>query len=341
MSKTNMTMVELPTVSEKGKITIKPFFDPNVDNLGLQNYGIALFDGVFHEEQLACVENNGIIRYITGLNPFAPDVKLIQDPEKREARINEINKVVAKLEAELATNILDPKDPDFWNKVKLLSPSNEAFWSKITVRCGNQPVPLDPEANSYDLIKLYAIEAGGFSIVAKSYEDARSRAVSPKFYLDKAVTTIATKTEVKKLRNKALSELEAIFKKNPSKLMYIAKVVDGNSAQYKKSTPMDVIYDNMDKYITGEGVETNLRRAAETFLEACEQDVESLKLRALVKDANFYKLIATKSDGMIYHMASQSMMGRNTSECIEYLKNPLNDKILGELLTRIETYWKK
>ena len=85
MSKTNMTMVEIPTVSEKGKITIKPFFDPNVDNLGLQNYGISLFDGVCHEEQLACIERNGVSRFITGLNEFAPEIKLIKDSEEREA----------------------------------------------------------------------------------------------------------------------------------------------------------------------------------------------------------------------------------------------------------------
>jgi hypothetical protein len=44
--------------------------------------------------------------------------------------------------------------------------------------------------NPFDRIKLYAIEAGGFSIVAKSYDDARSRPVAPKFYLDKEEETV-------------------------------------------------------------------------------------------------------------------------------------------------------
>lgn len=335
-----ITMTELPTVSDQGKIAIKPFFDPNVDNLGLQKYGLAMFDGVFHEEQLACIEMNGTKRYITGLNPYAPEIKVLP-PDVREARVNEINKIVAQLEAELNSNIIDPKDPDFWNKVKMIRPDNFEFWEKITVRCGNQAVPLDPEKNPFDLIKIMAIEAGGFSIVAKSYDDARSRAVSPKFYLDKDVSTVASKTEVKKLRNRALSELETLFKKNQNKLLYVAKVVDANSVQYKKSTPNDIIYDNMDKFITGEGVEKNLRRAAETFLNAVELDVETLKLKALVRDAIFYKLIATKSDGMIYEMKTNSMMGRNAAECLEYLKNPINDKILENLLSVVEPYWKK
>ena len=43
--------------------------------MGLENYGLSLFDGVTHQEQLACLEINGIVRYLTGLNEFAPEVK--------------------------------------------------------------------------------------------------------------------------------------------------------------------------------------------------------------------------------------------------------------------------
>lgn len=332
------TIVELPTV-KAGNISIKPYFDPEISNLGLEKYGLSLFDGVFHEEQLACLEQNGIKRYLTGLNEFSPDVKNIKDSEQRDAKILEIRNVVAKLEAELAANILDPADPDFWNKVKLLKPNNDEFWNRITIRCGNQPVFLDPAKDPYDLVKLYAIEAGGFSIVARSYEDARSRAVAPKFYLDKTIDTVSTKTEVKKLKNKAISELQKLFDKNANKLLYVAKVVDGNSVQYKKSTPNDIIYDNMDKFINGEGVETNTKRAAQSFLDAVALDMESLKLKAIIRDATFYKMIATKSDGFIYHIESSTMMGRNPSDCVEFLRNPLNESILITLTKSVEKFW--
>lgn len=332
------TIVELPTV-KAGNISIKPYFDPEISNLGLEKYGLSLFDGVFHEEQLACLEQNGIKRYLTGLNEFSPDVKNIKDSEQRDAKILEIRNVVAKLEAELAANILDPADPDFWNKVKLLKPNNDEFWNRITIRCGNQPVFLDPAKDPYDLVKLYAIEAGGFSIVARSYEDARSRAVAPKFYLDKTIDTVSTKTEVKKLKNKAISELQKLFDKNANKLLYVAKVVDGNSVQYKKSTPNDIIYDNMDKFINGEGVETNTKRAAQSFLDAAALDMESLKLKAIIRDATFYKMIATKSDGFIYHIESSTMMGRNPSDCVEFLRNPLNESILITLTKSVEKFW--
>ena len=325
-------MVELPTlVSKTGAISVKPYFDPESTNLGLEKYGMSLFDGVFHEEQLACIEQNGIKRYITGLNEFAPDVKLIPDKEEREAKIKEIRTVVAQLEQDLAANVIDPADPDFWNKVKMLNPNNDDLWGRISMRCGNQPVFLEPKTNPYDVIKLYAIEAGGFSIIARSYDDARSRSLAPKFFLDKYIDTVSTKTEVTKIKNKALAELQKLFDKNTNKLILVAKIVDANSVQYKKHTPNDIVYDNMDKFITGHGVEVNMKRAAESFNEVAALSMETLTLRALVKDSSYYKLIMPKSDGFLYHIPTNTMMGRNASDCVEFLKNPLNDNILIDL----------
>ena len=121
MAKETFTMVETPSASRESKISIKPYFDARSENMGLENYGLSLFDGIKHQEQLACLEINGINRYLTGLNEFAPEVKKLPK-EKREAKVKQIRAtIVADLEAELASNILDPEDKDFWNKVKLLN----------------------------------------------------------------------------------------------------------------------------------------------------------------------------------------------------------------------------
>lgn len=333
-------MVEKYPQNKKSSIAIKPFFDNGISNMGLEKYGLSLFDGAFHEEQLACLEMNGIKRYVTGLNEFAPEIKRMEADEAA-AKIKQIRMVVAQLEKELAANVIDPNDEQFWNKVKMLRPDNDDFWGRIKIACGNEPVFLEPDKDPYDLIKLYAIEAGGFSIVAKSYDEARTMAVPPKFYLDKLEDTVSTKTEVKKLRNKALAELQKMFDKNTNKLLYVAKVVDVNSAQYKKSTPNDVLYDNMDKYINGESVDTNKRKTAEKFLEIALLDMETLKLRAMVKDASYYKIIAARADGFIYHMQSGTMMGKNSSDVVEYLKNPLNEQLLVDIQSQVEKYWNK
>lgn len=333
---TQFTMVDMPT-TKKSKIAIRPYVDTTIANMGLEDYNLTLYDGVKHYEQLACLENNGVVRYLTGLNEFAPEIKLLPE-EVRSSRVREIRSAVAELEKELASNVIDPNDTDFWNKVILLKPNNSEFWNKISIEAGNTPVFLDP-ANPYDRIKLYAIEAGGFDMVAKSYEDAKTKAKAPKFYLDKEEETISTRTEYKKLRNKALSELQKLYDKNATKLFYVAKVVDISSAQYKKNTPNDIIYDNMDRFINGEGGESNKERAAKSFLSAVNSDMESLKLRSLVRDSIFYKYIVTKSDGYIYDAKSGTLLGRNVSDVVEYLKNPLNEDIYKTLNEKVEKMW--
>jgi len=330
------TLVETNGIKAKN-IAVRPFFDNSVSNMGLENYGLSLFDGVSHFEQLACLERNGVTRYLTGLNEFAPEIKLLPD-EEREAIKMQIRSAVAELEKELAANVLNIEDENFWNKVQLLKPDNSEFWNKITISCSNEPLYLDPK-DPYDRIKLYAIEAGGFALVAKSYDDARSRAVPPKFYLDKEQETVTIKTEYKKLKNRALSELQKLYDKNSTKLMYIAKVVDGTSIQYKRNTPNDTIYDNMDRFINGEGVEGNKTRAAQNFLDACNLDMETLKIKSIIKDCVYYKYISTKSDGHIYHVETDSILGKNVIAVLEYLKNPLHEDILKNLNDKVEKIW--
>ena len=334
----SFTIVEKYPQNKMGSIAIRPYFESSVSNMGLEKYGLSLFDGVFHEEQLACLEINGVKRYITGLNEFAPEIKSLPSDE-REAKVKQIRKAVSDLEKELNSNVVDPEDKDFWNKIELLKPSNSVFWDKIILRCGNEPTYLQPDKDAYDLIKLHAINAGGFSMIAKSFDDARTRSVPPKFYLDISEETVVIKTELKKMRNKALAELQKMYDKNANKLLYVAKILDISSTLYTKSTPNDILYDNMDKYINGETVEKNKKLTAEKFLEVSSNDLTTLKLRAIAKDAAYHKYIVTKPDGFIYHLSSSTMLGRNLADVVEFLKNPTNEQITAQIVSKVEEHW--
>ncbi len=323
---------------QQSSIAIRPYFNPNKSNMGLENYGMALHDGVYHEETLACLELNGVKRYVTGLNEFAPEVKKLAVAEK-EQKIKEIRSVVSQLEKDLAANVVDPEDKEFWNKLTLLKPDNDKFWSRISIKCGNDPVFLDPYNDPYDLIKLYAIKAGGFSIVAKSLKEAKTSGDAPKFYLDTVEETVSTRTELSKLRNKAIVELQKLYDKNPTKLRYVAKVVDVESTQYTASIANDVVYENMDLYINGEGSESNKKRATQTFIEAARSKMEDLKIRALVKDCLYYKFITTKASGWIETLDSSVKLGKRPDECVAFLKNPENEEALTSLLDKVEPYW--
>jgi hypothetical protein len=324
-----------------GKISIKPYVNPQQENMGLEDYGFALFPGTYHEEQIAALEKNGVIRYITGLDEFAPEVQRLES-ETREAVIKNIRMVVSFLEKQLASNVIKIDDEAFWDKVQLLKPNNHLFWSKITIRCGNEPVFFDPLEDAYDLIKFMAIEAGGFDLIAKSYDDAITKIKPPKFFLDKETFTVSSRTTFKKLKNEAIGELDSLYKKNPKKLLYVTKVIDGTGSRYTVSTPLDVLYDLMDEYIAGNGSEASPAKAAERFIEIVRLDMETLKLRALVKDASFYRIISLKADGMLYYNPTSTMLGRNVSDVVQYLKNPLNEDVLIRLLKDIEEeYWNK
>ena len=61
-------------------ISIKSYSDPNIANMGLENYGLALFEGTSQEESIMYLDTtgNGKKRYITGLNEFAPEVQALK-----------------------------------------------------------------------------------------------------------------------------------------------------------------------------------------------------------------------------------------------------------------------
>ena len=106
-----VTFTEKTNAVKDDTISIRPYFNPDIENMGLEKYNMALHEGVKHTESVTCLERNGIRRYITGLNEFAPEIKKLS-PEARKEKVNEIRQVVCQLEKELATNIIDIKDTE-------------------------------------------------------------------------------------------------------------------------------------------------------------------------------------------------------------------------------------
>lgn len=322
-----------------GKVTIKAYTDPNQENMGLEKYNYVVFPNTFQVESLAAVEQNGKIRYLTGLNEFAPEVKQIKDSEKKAAVIKDIRETIVLLERERAFNQLNSEDADFWSKVELFKPNNTEIWSKVFLKLGNDDIVLDPKENLDHLIIVKAIENGGFSLVASNFEEAKR--TKAKWYLDRLIDTVSTNVSISKLKNKAGAILEQLSEDSPRKLFYIAKNIDANSAQYSNKTLPGVIYSNLDIYINAKGYDNNLKRCATTFIENSEMSVEDLKIKAIIKDASFYKYIIVKPDGMLYEATQNVMLGRNVSDILEYLKNPTNEDMLDLLMAKIEDIWSK
>ena len=67
--------------------------------------------------------------------------------------------------------------------------------------------------------------------------------------------------------------------------------------------------------------------------------MEDLKINALVKDALYYKFIATKAKGWIQLTDSDVKLGKKPTEVVEFLKDPENEEVLFSMLEKVEPYW--
>ena len=83
------------------------------------------------------------------------------------------------------------------------------------------------------------------------------------------------------------------------------------------------------------------KRCAKSFIDYTEMSIEDLKIKAIIKDASFYKFITLKPDGMLYETTQSVMLGRNVSDVLEFLKNPTNEDMLDLLMAKVEDVWSK
>ena len=75
-----VTMIEKYQEGKDTSIAIRTYFDGDTDNMGLENYGMSLFEGVVHQEELSCLEINGIKVDEGYLKKLSKKLNLTKDP---------------------------------------------------------------------------------------------------------------------------------------------------------------------------------------------------------------------------------------------------------------------
>ena len=338
------TTISTPEVKH---MTIRPYVDTNIDNMGLQVFGLSMFEDAVQIEPLGYIEKNGVKKYLTGLDESSPEITKLPE-EKRKAAIADIRETVATVYSMImGVDKPDPslKNKNFWEECKLLSPTNDVFWgpdvvypSGFTLALNSTGMDLKMD-NYMDILIARAIKAGGYKIlVASSLDEAQSNSRSSpfKFYLDKLEDTAATNTELRKLTNKAKAILDNLRDTNVEKLRIIATCFDPNCTQYKATTPADVIYFNLDRAIDGELWEKNKRTAAQTFLNLSLLSAEDINIKSIVKIASVYRFLDTKKDGYIYFMETGQSLGRSVDEAELFLKNPIHEDIMMALKDKVD-----
>lgn len=339
-----------------GEISIKPFFDGKA-NMGNEKYKNVIFEECAQYDEPVCLVTNGVNRYKTGLDEFAPEIKLLKGPEKI-AKIKAIRLKVAELEHELNSNVIPTPDKhfvdeksvkesaaEFWDQVISLKPDNIIFWSgaALGLKLSNNDFYFDM-SNTIDKIKFYVAEGGGYSLVAKSLAEARNRVPKPRWYLDKVTETVAATVEFKKLKLKAGTLLSKLYDGPRNVFMYVTKIYDPNSVQYRNDTSSDVFLDNCEDMIQNgkdkKNPGKNIEIAIRDFIEIAQLPVDILKLKAVVKDASYYKIIAN-NNGMITEMGTGIPMGRTSAEVVQFLNDATNAEVAQRLIDSVDDFWNK
>jgi hypothetical protein len=322
----------------KTDIVIRPYIDSTIPNMGLEKYGQVLFEGTAQEQQLRCTIVNGVTRYITGLDEYAVEVKKLPTAE-REAKVKQIRATVSAMEQELFGNILDVDDKDFWSKT-VFSPNREEYWSTVKFVITNDGITLDP-FDPHELLIIIAAEAGGFDDVAGSYEEAKTSPTPPKFYLEKRRDAEIEEAKLKQLRDRAVYELMKVYMEEPQKLFWYAKNLLPIANSYKKTDSPLTWYGHLSSYIDGSSIENDKKKAPNRFLNMIQNPQEYLQIRAYVLEAAFLKKIVTKADNKIYNRETDSLLGGNLEEVIQYLRQPVNQNELDNIMEQIDVIWSR
>lgn len=357
--------IVVPTLREiRGKIAIKPYISGE-EKMGLENPNqpggaMALFPGTFQTCVIGCANNNGYKTYFTGLDENAMEVQTLPEAQKI-AKITTIRQVVAYLENKVANNFkvrvgscmkgFGTDEDKFWENVTTFYSSGPdkfdakgnrrpTYWDGLELKLDNDGLQLD-KSDPKHLIFYYAICAGGLSLVAPSLQSAMDHQGAYNFYLDQPEETADIKTEFKKLRNQAGGFLESMRLNDENRLFLMSKMVavQGSSMYHRGGpnyTPVNQMYDDQCRYIDGEAGD-NKQIAVKKFLEFYNTPIDILTRRAVIKDASELHLIEPKGDGRLYYR--NEPLGKTIEDMVEYLNNPLNDRVWIELRDKIEQEW--
>lgn len=303
------------------KISIEPYFDEAIPNMGLEKYGMATFPETELQEDISKDENG---RYLTGLDEYSNDVYSIEDEQEREAKVKSINEIKTRLEKIIGVGKLDA--------------TNKAFWGEFVLQVKNGSKELDMK-RPLDEILYHAIIAGGFREVAPSYEVAKNSNILYKYYLKREEEEAAIRTQYSKLIDKANGQLVDMTDEDQYKMFLIAKNLLTLSHEFKRSTPSDIVYAKLREYITGESVKDDKKATVKKFLDTNKLDKESLTLKAYVNEALYRKFLVQEADGHFYNKQTHTRYGKNVNEVINYLKDPINQTELDNISTRVEKKW--
>lgn len=301
---------------KRAAISIEPYFDPDVPNMGFERYGLSTAPGSEMTEYLS-KDVNG--RYITGLDTDAPVVMYCSDKERKDAAEKEIKEVLARLERVFGSGALDAR--------------NDKMWNDFNVKLTHLGKDLNPE-NPRDELLIHAVKAGGFTAIAPNLETAKEGDF--KYYLRQVETDANLTVERKRSVAKAKGELSKMDSEDSHKMYLVAKAILNPNNEFRPSTPKGILFDKLDQFIDGVIVKDNKRGTVKQFLDAVKLDKETLYIQGLTKDALYFFILGRDPDGQISNKETETRLGKNEKEILKFLSSPINQTELENIKLRVE-----
>lgn len=302
-------------------ISIEPYFDPEIPNMGFEKYGLSTAPGSEVTEYIS-KDRNG--RYITGLDENSPTVMYMEDLDEKKARLKEIKEVVIRLESIFGKNSLEAL--------------NDTLWGEFNIKLDYTGKSLD-KTNPKDELLYFAIKAGGFEAIAPSIEKAKEG--DYKFYLRQMEHDSDLKVERVKMINKAKAALTDLDETDSQKMLLVAKSVLAPNNEFTDKTPKSIIYDKLDQFIDGKIVKDNKKATVRHFLEAYKKSLNTLTIEALVKDALYFSFIVREGDGNFYNKQTEVRLGKTEKDIIKYLESPINQVEFENIKDRVDAKFYK
>jgi hypothetical protein len=304
------------------KISIEPYFEAEIPNMGLEKYGMVTFPDTEIREYISS-DSTG--RFITGIDPNAMALRWVEDEDEKQAKVEEIKKIKDRLELTFGEGVLDAR--------------NEKFWANFELTIKNNRKDLDLRQAKDELV-YHAIRAGGFTEVAPDYETAKTSNKLFKFYLKKEEEEAEAKVKHTILVNNAKGKLANVYSEDPSLMFRVSKVLLASANNFKPTTAPGILFEKLNDFIDGKIVKTNKRDCANQFLNTLNSDRETLTITGIVNDAIYYSMLVQEKDGHFYNKETEARYGKTIKEIVEFLKNPINSTELENITQRVEKKWR-
>lgn len=301
-------------------------------------------DGAYHPGKAYGIGKHKLLSYLLNTNLKWDSREL--DKWKTGFEIDEIDMNPSYTEEYKNQLIQDVKKARAWLEYKLgvsLDAKNRTLWEDRLLEISDTGKVYDTSKNDDHLILYYNIIGGGYPDVAISYEQCKKE--GKKLYLAVYEEEAKRRMGKEKVKYKAFAKLEDIDNnwslEDCLYLLYALPLKKNHG--FTLNTPKDMILDELNSFIAGEGLDDKKKRPIE-FLDTVayfSSDPQYIKTKALFKAALYYGFIITTKEKNFINKQTGFVYGSSEQQALEKLIDIRNLEELGYIKGKINEKWNK